>query len=295
MSIPMALLLSVCLLGMWVADYIRMPELWLSLLLTQCLVILNSGLLCALLYRAKATAHFSLLPAVLYIAAMGVFPYLRLHWQPQLIPAILLFFLLTTRDVSDPHEANGLIFFSSLLLCLTALLVPDAVWCIAFLWVVVLLQGAFSVRAVVASLLAVALVAIYYVLAMYVGWVDMWDTSVLIERQWFAHLLPAALTTAIIILLLAFLLVTSGAFRRSSYDLVSTRMLLYHVVMFGLLAAPLILFTSAQPDYWVMLPFTLSATVGIYMMQKESETRGVTLLLYLIGAVGLYLWLSFSL
>lgn len=290
MSMPVVLLLLVCSLAMWTVDYIRMPEQWIQLLATQTLVQVCAVMLCAVLYRAKATARFTLLPAVLYVSAMAVLPLLRIHWQPQLVVAVLLFFLYATRDMSDTHEPNGLVFFVTILLCLTSLLMPDALWCVPMIWIVVLLQGAFTFRTIMASLLAIALICIYYVLAMYIGQAEMWDYSVLIDRHWFAQHLPVCLTTSIGIMLLAFLLITVCAFRRSSYDLVSTRMLLYHTVLWGLLSAPLIVFSVAEPYNWVMLPFTLSAVTGIYLLQRQSESRGVTLLLYLTGVVTLYLW-----
>lgn len=295
MRIPTAILLSVCALAMWVVDYVRMPEQWLWLLLTQGLILLNAGLLCSVLYRAKASAHLSLLPALLYILAMGIFPYLRFHWQPQLIAAILLFFLLATRDMSDTHEPNGLVFFVTILLCLTSLLIPDALWCVPLLWIVVLLQGAFTIRTILSSVLAVALIAIYYVLAMYLGWAELWDVSVLTDRQWLGNGQPACLTTTVMVMMAAFLVVTVCAFRRSLYDLVSTRMLLYHAALWGVLSLPLILLTTPQPDFEVMLPLTLATTSGIFLLQKESEARGITLLLYISGAIALYLWLTMSL
>lgn len=295
MSIPMALLLLVCALAMWVIDYVRMPDQWLSILIAQSLVVLCAVLLCVVFFRAKASGHFSLLPALLYVVAIGVCPYLRMHWQPQLLSAALLLFLLATRDLSDTHEPNGLVFFFTLLLCSIALVVPDALWCIVLLWIVVLLQGAFSPRTVLASVLGATLVAIYYLLAMYFGLVEMWDLSVLFDRRWFAYDVPVCLIVTTVVMLFAFVTIAVGAFRRSSYDLVSTRMLFYHVVIWGLLSTPLLLFMAARPDYWVMLPFSLSSTTGIYLLQKKSETRGVTLLLYLVGAVSLYIWQTLSL
>jgi len=295
MPLLTAFLLLVAASGMWAVDYIRVPELWLSVLISQCLAVVNGVMLCVTLYRAKATNRFSLLPAVLFVSAVAVFPYLRMHWQPQLLVCVLLFFLYSTRGISDTHEPNGLVFFVTLLLCLTALLVKDALWCIVFLWAVVLLQGVFSFRTIIASLLAVLLVGVYYTVALYFGWAEVWDVSVLYERHWFGNDQPVSLTTAVCVILFAFLLVTAGAFRRSSYDLVSARMLLYHVVVCGLLSLPLILFMPAVPDSLVLLPFSLSAVTAVFLSQKESETRGVTLLLYLTGAVVLFLWLVLSL
>jgi len=295
MPLPAALSLLAGALCMWLVDYIRTPELWLTIFSAQMLVLLNAVLLCMTLYRAKATAHFSLLPAVLYVLAVGIFPFLREHWQPQLTVTVLLFFLYMTRDMTDSHEPNGLVFFVTLLLCLAALLSPDAVWCIVFLWLVVLLQGSFTFRTIVASLLAIALVSVYYVVAMSFGWIDLWDYSVLLDRHWFGYMYPACVVGTVIMMMIAFLFAAGGAFRRSSYDLVSTRMLLYHVVFIGLLSAPLILFSAVYPDCWLLLPLALSATTSIYLLQKQSEARGITMLVYITGAVALYIWLLLTL
>ncbi len=295
MPLLAALLLLVGALCMWVVDYIRTPEAGWTIFSTQILVLFNAVLLSMTLYRAKATAHFSLLPAILYILAVGVFPFLREHWQPQLTVTILLFFLYMTRDMTDSHEPNGLVFFVTLLLCLVALFSPDALWCIVFLWLVVLLQGSFTFRTIAASLLAVALVAVYYILAMYLGWMELWNYYVLLDRRWFGSVYPLCIIVTVTTMMIAFLLAAGGAFRRSSYDLVSTRMLLYHVVFIGLLSAPLILLSAVYPDCWLLLPLALAATTSIYLLQKQSESRGITLLLYITGAVALYFWLLFTL
>lgn len=295
MSLQTALLLLVAALCMWIPDYVRTPGLWSAVLTTQLLAALNGILLCMVLYRAKATAHFSLLPAVLYVAATGILPLLRVHWQPQTVAAILLFFLYATRNMTDSHEPNDLVFFVTVMLCAAALFMPDALWCIGFLWVVVLLQGSFTLRTVCASVLGAALVIIYYVLAMYIGRAEPWDYSQLFARHWFGFELPMFETLAIGAMMAGFLTVAGGAFRRSSHDLVSTRMLLYHVVLLGLLSALLIMWTTAQPYCQVLLTLALSATAGIYLLQKESESRGITLSVYLIGAATLYLWLILTL
>lgn len=295
MPLLTALLLSVCALAMWTVDYIRMPELWRSLMVTQILATSCAVLLCMTLYRAKATAHFTLLPAVLYIVAVAVYPYLRLHWHPQLVIGILLFFLYSTRDMTDSHEPNGLVFFVTILLCLATLVLSDALWCIPMIWIVVLLQGLFTLRTVLASVLAVVLVAIYYTLAMYLGWAEGWNFSVLFDREWLTDLMPLCMSCSVAVMMVAFLVIAGFTFRRSSYDLVSTRMLLYHVVMWGLLTAPLILFTTVEPDSWSMLPFTLSAVTSIFLLQKQSEARGITFIAYMAGTVALYLWLVLSL
>ena len=290
-----ALILLLCALGMWIVDYVRTPEQWSAILTAQLLAAACGLGLCIVLYHAKAAEHFSLMPAILYVAAIGVIPYLRIHWQPQLISAVLLYFLFATRDTKDNHEPNGQVFLVTVLLCVTALWVPDALWCIVYLWIVMLLQGAFSPRTIMASLLGIALVGIYYAVAVYMGIAEIWDYHALFDRNWLGVDTPSSVTVVTGIMIAGFLTAASGAFRRSLYDLVSTRMLLYHVVMLGLVSLPLTLWTTAQPDCRALLPLALSATTSIYLLQQESETRGVSLLVYLTGAGALYTWLLLTL
>jgi len=291
MPTPIALLLLVCALGMWTVDYVRMPETWSMLLLSQSLSLTNAILLCCILLRAKASSHFSLIPAILYIVTVAVFPTLRLHWLPQLIVLLLQVFLLLTREMSDSNEPNGIVFFVSMLFCISSLFCPDALWFIVYLWVVVLIQGSFSLRTVLASLFAVALCGIYYFIAIYMGWLEPHDWSELVRREWFGNLRSPMLTGTIGILILMFFYLTGAAFRRSSYDLVSTRILLYHVVMLGLLSLPLILLSTTRSDSLAALPLFVASTESIYLLQKESESRGITLLIYLTVAIGLYITL----
>lgn len=295
MRMTTAILLLLCALGMWTVDYVRTPDQWITVLMAQLLTVACGVWLSMVLHSAKAAEHFSLLPAILYVAAVGVIPYLRVHWQPQLITIVLLYFLYVTRDMKESSEPNGQVFLVSVLLCLTALWIPDALWCILFLWVVMLLQGLFSPRTVMASLLGVMLVGVYYVLAVYIGRAEMWDYRQLIDRTWFRYDTSDSVAVVVGIMIAGFLTAAIAAFRRSSYDLVSTRMLLYNSALLGLLSSPLILWTVAQPDCWVLLPLALASTTGIYLLQQESETRGVSFLVYLTIAVAMYLWLVLTL
>lgn len=295
MRMPVAFLLLVCALGLWGVDYARMPEQWLTVLITQLLAVLNAGLLCSVLYRAKAAQHFSLVPAISYILTIAVLPYLRVHWQPQVLVLLVLFFLFLTRDMSEDNEPNGILFFVTLLLSITATFAPDALWCVVYLWIVVLVQGCFSPRTIIASLLAVGLCAIYYFLAVYYEWIQSNDWAVLINRSWFAQLQQPAIVTVVFVLMAGLLMVSGLAFRRSSYDLVSTRMLLYHIVMLGLFSMPLVLMAAPEPLCMALLALSFAGTTGIYLLQKESESRGITLLICIIGTVALYMWLTFSL
>lgn len=289
MPTPIALLLLVCALGMWTVDYVRIPEQWGLVLCTQMLTLTNAVMLSTLFYRAKASGHFSLVPALLYVLTIAIFPNLRVHYMPQIIVIQLLSYLLLTRDMSESNELNGTLFFVSLLLCITALFSPDAMWCIVFLWVVAWVQGCFSLRTILASLLAAGLFAIYYALMVYMGWSEQHDWSVLVVREWFAYNSATLTVVSVSVLYAAFLYMSGAAFRRSSYDLVSARLLLYHVVMLGLVSAPLVLFVAATQDALVLLPLALAATTGVYLLQKESESRGITLLVYLAAAITLYI------
>ena len=274
---------------MWVPDYLHTPELWLDLLLAQVLVTVNAVFLAILLYQAKASRSFTGLPIPLMILAVAVLPQMRYYWLLQLWVFVILLFLYLMRDASDSQPPNGYVCFISLALCVLALWTPDTLWCIVYLWLVMLLSSAFSLRTIMASAIAVGVFAFYYGIAYYLGWVGEWSFDALLNRSWFAQNIPAHEVVTLAAVLIGTFAIAFAAFRRSSYGFVSTRMLLYHSVLLYLVATPLIVYDHPEGGVMcAMMAVATPAITSIYLLQKESESRGITFLVYVLAAVGLY-------
>lgn len=289
MSLLPAVLLAIGALALWVPDYLSAPERWHELLLTQLVLIANAIMLSALLYQGKASRSFTALPVPLMIFTVAALPQLRSGWLLQLWIGVLLLFLFTMQQLADNQPPNGYVFFFSLVLCILSLWLPDALWCIVYLWAVVLMMGAFSLRTIMASAIAMAVFVFYYRIAGFFGWSMEWGCSSLLSRSWLATVMPLHDTIAIAFVLVATFAITFAAFRRSLYGFISTRMLLYHCVMLYLIVTPLVLL--CRPDgggIHALLAIATPAVTSIYLLQKESESRGITFILYIIGALALY-------
>ena len=289
MSLLPAVLLAIGALALWVPDYRSAPERWPELMCTQLLLAANAVLLSVLLYQGKASRSFTALPVPLMILTVAVLPQLRYSWLLQLWIAVLLLFLFFIQQLAENQSPNGHVFFTSLVLCILSLWLPDALWCIVYLWGVVLMMGALSLRTILASAMAVAVFVFYYQIAGYIGWSVEWAWSSILSRSWMASALPLHDIITIAVVLIATFVITFATFRRSLYGFVSTRKLLYYCVALYLIVTPLVLFY--RPDgggIHALLAIATPAVTSIYLLQKESESRGITFLLYIIVALALY-------
>lgn len=275
---------------MWIPDYLCAQQLWVDLMITQIMVVVNAVFLAVLLYQAKASRSFTALPVPLTILTIAALPEMRFDWVWQLWIFTILLFLYLVQDVSDTQSPNGYIFFTSLILCVLSLWIPDASLTILYLWLVVLFYSAFSLRTIFASAIAVAVFAFYYAIAYYLGWTDEWSWIGLIERTWLGYSVSAQWMLTIVVALAGTLAIAFAAFRRSSYGFVSTRILLYHSAALYLVAIPFVLFPAADGGAMhAMLALAIPAITSIYLLQQESESRGITFLVYLLVAFALYM------
>ena len=274
---------------MWIPDYVNNSEQWIDLMLTQLLVIANAIFLSIVLYQAKASRSYSALPIPLMILTTAVLPDMRSTWLLQLWMFIILMFLFLMQQLSENQSPNSYVFFVSLLLCILTIWIPDAVWCLLYLWLVVLQCSAFSLRTIFASAIAVAVFAIYYGIAYHLGWVSELPLDSLLDRSWFADYASVRHLVSVSVVLVSTFAIMFASFRRSSYDFVSTRMLLYHCAMLYIVATPFILLSKPEGAVMhAMLALATPAVTGIYLLQKESESRGITFLLYVLVALALY-------
>lgn len=289
MSLLPAVLLAMGALALWVPDYLSAPERWHELLLTQLLLVANAIMLSALLYQGKATRSFTALPVPLMIITVAVLPDWRCGWLLQVWIAVMLLFLFMMQQMADNQSPNGYVFFFTLVLSVLSLWLPDALWCIVYLWAVVVMMGAFSLRTLLASAIGLVVFIFYYQIAHYFGWSVEWGWSSLLPRSWMAKVMSLHDIITVAVVLVATFAITFVTFRRSSYGFVSTRMLLYHCVMLYLMVIPLVLFF--RPDgggIHALLAVATPAVTGIYLLQTESESRGITFILYFLVALALY-------
>lgn len=296
MPLAVSVILIAGALTLWVPDYVAAPADWLALSATQLLVLLSGSLLAELLYRARAMAHRSAVPVLLYILSCALLPEIRTTWQPQVLVLTAVLVLLIMQAVGDHDEPLEMAFLTTLLVCLTSLIVRDALWLMPFVWVVPIVQRQFTIRVFTASLLGVGLFLLYFMVISYVTLLPESLKPILVayfqpltERYaLFEHGLHSLFPWVIISYMVALIIFVIATLMRSSHDYVQTRNLTYQLILLYVMILPFALFLVPDVGILALLPWILSAMASIYLFQKESVSRGVTLLVYIAVCAILY-------
>ena len=169
----MSCLVLLCLgVGMWVPSFILLDEVW-TLVTTLLLVITNAILMMRVFYKTKATPFLSSFVPFAYWALCSALPLLHYCWQGQVavLGAQLTYIILLGIDFQ--HQPLSESFLSTLVLCCTALFVPEIVFVIPLVWIYIIYRRVMTLRVILASLIAIATFAMYYTIAVLLGWIDL--------------------------------------------------------------------------------------------------------------------------
>lgn len=282
---PAAILLSAAVLATWIPDFMQADAAGenatlVRLSVTMALAVLNGGCLVWLFYHTALTRYRIGLPLLLYLIPLSAVTALHTCWQGQLF--VLLFYpvLLLLVQMRNRTDAAEEAFLAALLLAGGSWLVPEALCMLPVLWGGMLLQRAFSLRTLLATLIAVALVALYGTLAVLVlGAAHPYDS--LLTRLLFwttmttADWVMLAVTMVLAVWALTCLLMRIGYASAQVQHLTS---------LFVLVAVASALFLIWAPAATVMLPvllFALSALFALTFTQHESLPRAILFLLLL--------------
>ncbi len=119
--------------------------------------------------RKTRTLLYYLLPIVFWLSAAGVcvITYSCLSPAPFVVVLVMLILTQIKRRTSSVEECFGI----ALLLAIASYWLPTIVFLTPCIWVYLLLQGSFSMRALCATILGYALVALYAVIAITMQWI----------------------------------------------------------------------------------------------------------------------------
>lgn len=187
--------------AMWVPSFFALDSLW-ALVATLVLVAVNAFMMMRIFYQANVTNLPSFFVPTSYWLLCSALPFLHTCWQGQVavLSAQLTYLILLRIDYQ--HQPLQEAFLSTLILCCASLLVHEILIIIPGIWLYMLYRHVITWRVLAASLIGIGTFALYYAIAIFLGWTDLADAD------WFAlsHL-PAWLTvlqmilTAIIIYL----------------------------------------------------------------------------------------------
>ncbi len=174
----MAILLSVGCIGFWVPDFIvpYLDVIW-PILGTLLLTFLNAFFLVFLLYQRSITRKIDGISCVIYLFAISTIPILHTKWLLQLVILIFQVILWIITSCYRQEHAVEQAFLSSILLCITALFLPDILFLLPVIWLMFVALRAINIRVFLASIIGAIVVLFYISLCSKLGWLHLVDIT----------------------------------------------------------------------------------------------------------------------
>ncbi len=287
----MAILLSVGCLGFWVPDFLPSTDSTqyqvTGVLTTLFLTLVNAVVIVFLMYQRGITHKLSGLPIVLYLLAIGVIPMLHTQWLLQIVILLLQIVLLLVMNSYRNEHAVQASFLSSIFLCLTALLVPDMLILIPILWLMFMMQRAFNLRVLLASLIGCGVVALYVVLFRGIGWIELVDWDAIWIRSTIELNFTYKILLSVITIAGAFFLIAN--FIRQERENTSITTSVWCLMAAFVPCAILMFFPPAYfASLLIVAIYSLVALSTYFFASRESIFAGITFLLFLVLLIGIY-------
>ena len=193
LSWPAAIVLSVASMALWIPDFLAEDAPIGLLSATLSLTVVNAVVLMVLFYHCGVTRYRVGMPVLLYMLLMAAFPSTHTDWQTQVAILFIAPVVLLLHNVHLNPETQEQSFVATLLICVASLFAPSMVWLVPCLWLGFVLQQAFSLRSMLASLMAVAVFAIYFGITVFVA--SRWGYELLVAMPdlsmgWWGHIMP---------------------------------------------------------------------------------------------------------
>jgi len=182
----LAVVLSIAAFGLWVPSLDGSVEWYYPTAAVIC-TLANAILSMVMFYEVGITRTVSATPAMFYLLTIGAVRPLHCSIIPHLVTMSVLIVLLILIKTKSKQKPIQPLFGSTLLCLLMAWLCPDTIILLPLTWISFTLVGGFSLRALSASLIAIALTAVYYCLYWFLakGYIPHFiDFNVLFSRQW---------------------------------------------------------------------------------------------------------------
>ncbi len=293
MPLPIALVLSAVVLCGWIPAF--MAQDWRLVLPTMLLAVVNAFVFqgFAMQVGLVSMRERDGLPIFIYLLSATACTQYAACWQGQVAVLGGLIVLYGLQRCFREEEPTETAFLSSLLLCLCSLVLPDMVWLIAVLWVAFMILHSFGLRVWLATLIGASVFAIYFLIALYFGWIDNVYGALFVRRWLFGgemwwHEIAAAV---MIVLGIAYGI---GAMLRVDRDSANQQNSLLLFVLLFVVCAGLSLVPMCKSAFAIchsMMPMLCLVYAGLavlYFRQEESIARGVWYWLSIVLLVGCY-------
>ncbi len=287
-NLPIAIMLSVGCLALWIPDFIsETGERW-SLIGCMFCCVLNAVTLSFIFLQRGVTRHFSGLPIFFYLLFISLFPALHSLWIGQVavfgIQLILLLVLQTYRK----QEPVRLAFSTSIFLGLVTLMMPDNILLFPILWLMFVIHRAMSLRVFLASLIGASVVLIYSVISHYLHWIDFLPISLCAARSPLTHFPISS-----IVLVGWGLFFTIGDTLHQNREKTAITIFVWCLILLFMVCGVMTFF---PPAYFVsLLPVLILSVAGLasyFFLVRETMASGAIFLLFIISLALLFVYVQ---
>ncbi|MBR3566285.1 MAG: hypothetical protein IKN91_08185 [Paludibacteraceae bacterium] len=308
LDLPIAVLLLLVSVALWVPDFINslgqsaqiVPILFMPhavscsmqpvavLLLSFGLCIINALLLLFILYISGEFKERTAMPVVLFLFMSGAFKavhFMLAYHIGLLLMILVLILMIQTFRKPDLAEYS---FLATLILYLAAIFVPDLMYFIPFLWLMLIANRALSAKTLIASWLALGTVFVFLLFFIFYkseSW-QYFDFENLLDRY---IIQPQPLQSFVgkVVLLVVAILLSVYYFLDKSLLNIKQIIVFDEIIIVAVFVLFAIVFPSSHyvDDVYPMGVFVMSALATHYFIASPSVVRGVMFLVYLFSQI----------
>lgn len=261
-------------------------DIHLQLAATLALTLLNGLFISGLLLRFDIQRKWSVVPLLLYTFFISACPAGRYALEPQLAVLSLTGILALTGTMFKNIWSVEQAYLATLLATVAAMFLPDMLWFIPVMWITFMAERAFSLRVLLASLIGLCTVVVFWVA--YLAWYNCFNLCVDALAGMCSRTLPdwtRDYQPSVYFLLLIF----CGSFGVISYYFniyrisVFTRAGIDVTILYAFFTVPLLAFPAANGlSVFPLLALWVSIHGAYYCLSGQTLLRSVWFLFTLI-------------
>ncbi|MBR1928673.1 MAG: hypothetical protein IJ834_02905 [Paludibacteraceae bacterium] len=282
-------LLALSTYVMWIPQFLS--DNWLEAVATAVLTLVNAVVLMFIAYKTGATHSHSAIPVLMYLLFIGVFAELHFDWQIQVVT--IAFQTIIALQIRSYRNNNAVeeSFLIGVILALTMLLEPDVIFFLPFVWFGFSWQRALNGKVILASIIGMALVALYLALLVWMQYVCIYSFVEICKHSWInTSMLPRLLY--VIVWTVFFFVTTAFNFTRANSSVQS------YIVLYVLLLPVVLFFSLLQPNKFSpttsLLALSASALATYYFSSKQTMMSGISFVLFILLSVAISLMTYFG-
>lgn len=182
-SLPRTIIFIVLGVAMWIPTLLSGNGV-VTVVATMVLVGINAIVMMTLFRKLKVMNLPSAFVGTTYWVVISSISMLHGCWQGQVVATGIMTAYCILQTINYQVVPVEQSFVSSLIIAATSIILPESIVLIALLWGVLIFRGVMSIKVWLASLIGIATVAIYIVIAYLFGMIEMPFSDIFSTSHW---------------------------------------------------------------------------------------------------------------